>query len=91
MEAMENMASVVTASEENPTAATVDCCNDLAIYYQTGEPCKSGLKCGPSAGTPWVLSDPITVSLAQAQPPPAPLTQIRGETPPAIWRPPASL
>lgn len=85
------MASMVTDSEENSTAATADCCNDLATYYQTGETCKSSLKCGPSAGTPWVLSNPVTVSLVQVQPPLGSLTKIRGETPPAIWRPPASL
>lgn len=91
MDAMDNMVFMVAEPQEDTASTPADCCNDLETYLQTGEACKTGLQCGPSAGTPWVFTSPVPVSFNQTQRPPSLLTQMRGEAPPSIWRPPANL
>lgn len=76
-------------AETATTAAVDDCCNDMATFLKTGQPCKTGLDCQTpavalvvpdAAGTSASHSVPVALSVASL--PPALV---------AVWRPPTAI
>lgn len=87
MEAMV-MASGMVADDTGSGAAP-DCCNDVATFLKTGQPCKTGVDCGaPVASVPpggWPGA-PALHSARHSTPAVAgPPSSARS----AIWRPPS--
>ena len=91
MDDMAIMASIAADDPQEIASEDADCCNDLATYFQTGESCKTGLKCSPSAGTPWVTTGQVPTSPDPTERPSTRFFQLLDGTPSVIWRPPANL
>ncbi len=91
MQGMMAMADEVDGMAESLTEAMDDCCNDMATFESTGQPCKSIQICVvPAAGLP---SFPSLVALTPViQDPQAPAWR---SLPPGatsrLWRPPTSV
>jgi hypothetical protein len=90
---MQDMIAMTDAADEDAdtAAAMVDCCNDLATFERTGQPCKSAQPCSaPAVGMPFFT--PVAIRAMAQQAPPSP-DEIR--LPPGaaarLWRPPASI
>ncbi len=83
------MASGAMVNDASP-GAVPDCCNDMATFLETGQPCKTGADCGaPVAGTPpgGLLAAPALRATRHLVPAVvAPPSSARS----AIWRPPPS-
>lgn len=91
MQGMMAMADEVDGMAESLAEAMDDCCNDMATFERTGQPCKSIQSCVvPAAGLPsfpsLVAQTPVT------QDPQAPAWR---SLPPGatsrLWRPPTSV
>ncbi|MBT9465396.1 hypothetical protein [Hydrogenophaga sp.] len=68
-----------------------DCCNDLATFERTGQPCKSIQSCAtPAAGMPSVPSLAALTSVTQDPRAPAWRNLPPGATT-RLWRPPTSV
>ena len=91
MQGMMAMADEVDGMAESLAEAIDDCCNDMATFESTGQPCKSIQICVvPAAGLP---SFPSLVALTPViQDPQAPAWR---SLPPGatsrLWRPPTSV
>jgi hypothetical protein len=91
MQGLMAMADEAGKMEESLAEAIDDCCNDMATFERTGQPCKSVQSCvAPAAGLP---SFPSLVALAPGtQDPQAPAWR---SLPPGatsrLWRPPTSV
>ena len=91
MQGMMAMADEVDGMAESLAEAMDDCCNDMATFESTGQPCKSIQICVvPAAGLP---SFPSLVALTPViQDPQAPAWR---SLPPGatsrLWRPPTSV
>ena len=87
------IATAEAAGETADTSAEAldDCCNDLATFERTGQPCKSVQSCAaPAAGMPAFLS--LVALTPDTQDPQAPTWR---SLPPGstsrLWRPPTSV
>lgn len=85
------MADEAGVTTETLAEAMEDCCNDLATFERTGQPCKSIQSCAaPAAGMP--SFPPLVVQTQVTQQPQAPVWRT---VPPGatsrLWRPPTSV
>jgi len=91
MQGMMAMADEAGEMEESLAEAMDDCCNDMATFERTGQPCKSVQSCvAPAAGLPCFPS--LVAQAPVAQDPEAPAWR---SLPPGatsrLWRPPTSV
>ena len=91
MQDMMAMADGAGEMAEALTGPMDDCCNDLATFELTGQPCKSAQSCAaPAAGVPTfpsLVAQPLVTENPQA---PAWRSLPPGATS-RLWRPPTSV
>ncbi len=91
MQGMMSMADETGEMEESLADAMEDCCNDMATFERTGQPCKSVQSCAaPAAGMPTFPSLAARTPVTQDPEPPAWRTLPPGATM-RHWRPPTSV
>ena len=78
-------AEAVDAGSIEPMA---DCCNDVATFLETGQPCKSGVKCGTSSVTLMPMDLGVAPPARHAEHPPRAGMLMVSVNRFAIWRPP---
>lgn len=91
MQGMMAMEENASGMEETLAQAMEDCCNDLATFERTGQPCKSAQSCAaPAVGMP-----PFQPLVPQAQAAQDPLAPVWRSPPQGslsrLWRPPTSI
>ncbi|NIM42809.1 MAG: hypothetical protein GTN84_15605 [Hydrogenophaga sp.] len=90
---MEAMAMAVSGSDsqtadEVSAEPMADCCNDVATFLETGQPCKSGVKCGTSSVTLMPMDLGVAPPARHAEHPPRAGMLMVSVNRFAIWRPP---
>ena len=85
---MMDMADEVGEMAESLAGAMEDCCNDMATFERTGQPCKSVQSCiAPAGGLPSLPSLVVLTPVVQDPQAPAWRSLPPGATS-RLWRPP---
>jgi hypothetical protein len=91
MQGMMAMAAEAGETAETLAEAMEDCCNDMATFERTGQPCKSVQSCvAPAAGLPSFPSLVVLTPVTQDPQAPAWRSLPPGATT-RLWRPPTSV